>query len=641
MYGRFPYLCGESPYRYGRSLHLYGKPLHTCKTPETDVAAGGPALAGRGGRSYRAAGFERPQCARRAGHCKSCGGLADMDPMGPTDSRDNGNGTDHGGREGGGGVSAWPPAGFVDRDGAAAILGVTANALIQFVRGGQLPPARPCMLPNGRTGVVYAVADLERLRDERAAAEVSAARTDPPTRSESSFVRPAAPAAGASFPPPGWLTQEQTAARLGVGLAMLGKGKWKWRATLAEHAVRMPKPAGWSCLCYPVGPVERVAAELAREVEARTPEGFVTLKEARAMFGVSDPTWRGWIEQGVVPEPRRVPAGARGRGPHTLYAVADLERMRAVVYDPGKPHLKPDGSMHVPPTYVRRQAAWAMFGVNKWTWERWEREGALTCGVYLRPFPKLYPVEEIKRLLRECGALTPPYPDPRHPGCYRVPLSGESIRRREAVVDADVVPLIAAGACSWSGGDGPAGHVKYAAPGGPDGVPLRRLVMGVDGLAAPRGSAGRRGGGLYIGHANDDPLDCRRANLVVRKPDQTQHHRRKTRAIGGRPTSSRFKGVSWNYRTKRWVASIRHQGKSRRLGAFTDEIAAAVAYDEAARQWYGEHARPNFPDGVDAWLEQEAAAATAAADAGEAGVVADGEPTEPARWRRTDLGLAA
>jgi hypothetical protein len=53
------------------------------------------------------------------------------------------------------------------------------------------------------------------------------------------------------------------------------------------------------------------------------------------------------------------------------------------------------------------------------------------------------------------------------------------------------------------------------------------------------------------------------------------------------------------------VACIRYQGKGRRLGQFTDELAAAVAYDEAARQWYGEHARLNFPHGIDAWLERE------------------------------------
>lgn len=418
-------------------------------------------------------------------------------------------------------------------------------------------------------------------------------------------MQPSTPA-GASFPPPGWLTQEQAAERLGAKLGLLHKRTWKWRAVLAGCAVRMPKPTGWSCVVYPVEVIERIAAERAREIEARSPEGFVTLKEARAMFGVSDPTWREWMQQGIVPQPRRLPKGATGRGPRTLYALADLERMRAVVQDENKPHLKPDGSIHAPPGFIRRETAWAMFGVQRATWERWEREGVLTCGVYIRPWPKLYPVEEIKRLLLECGRLTSPYPDPQHPGCYRVPLSGENIRRREAIVDADVLPLIEAGACNW-GGTGSSAHVKYTAPGGTNCVPLRRLILGVDELVALRGGNGLRGGGICIGHANDDPLDCRRANLVVRTPEQTQQHRRKVKTRGGQPTSSRFKGVSWNWKAKRWVASIRYQGKGRRLGQFTDELAAAAAYDEAARQWYGQHARLNFPDGVEAALMRDAA----------------------------------
>jgi hypothetical protein len=58
---------------------------------------------------------------------------------------------------------------------------------------------------------------------------------------------------------------------------------------------------------------------------------------------------------------------------------------------------------------------------------------------------------------------------------------------------------------------------------------------------------------------------------------------------------------------KRWYARIQLNGKTRSLGKYGDEVAAAVAYDEAASQWFGEHARLNFPDGVDAWIEQDKA----------------------------------
>jgi hypothetical protein len=51
---------------------------------------------------------------------------------------------------------------------------------------------------------------------------------------------------------------------------------------------------------------------------------------------------------------------------------------------------------------------------------------------------------------------------------------------------------------------------------------------------------------------------------------------------------------------------IQKEGKQRYLGRFGDEIAAAEARDDAARELFGEHARLNFPDGIDAWLEKEA-----------------------------------
>jgi hypothetical protein len=55
------------------------------------------------------------------------------------------------------------------------------------------------------------------------------------------------------------------------------------------------------------------------------------------------------------------------------------------------------------------------------------------------------------------------------------------------------------------------------------------------------------------------------------------------------------------------VAKIKKDRVLRWLGSFRGEIAAAQAYDEAARELFGEHARLNFPHGVDRWLERAAA----------------------------------
>jgi hypothetical protein len=59
--------------------------------------------------------------------------------------------------------------------------------------------------------------------------------------------------------------------------------------------------------------------------------------------------------------------------------------------------------------------------------------------------------------------------------------------------------------------------------------------------------------------------------------------------------SSRFKGVSWKKKKRRWMVSIRVNGKQRHLGTFNSELEGALAYDQAARKHFGEFACPNFP----------------------------------------------
>lgn len=54
---------------------------------------------------------------------------------------------------------------------------------------------------------------------------------------------------------------------------------------------------------------------------------------------------------------------------------------------------------------------------------------------------------------------------------------------------------------------------------------------------------------------------------------------------------SGFKGVSWYPQTKRWVAQIRCEGKSKTLGYFHDPEHAHAAYCEAAKRLFGEFAR--------------------------------------------------
>ena len=65
--------------------------------------------------------------------------------------------------------------------------------------------------------------------------------------------------------------------------------------------------------------------------------------------------------------------------------------------------------------------------------------------------------------------------------------------------------------------------------------------------------------------------------------------------ISGKPTTSKYKGVSWFKQTQKWRVEIQHQGRSLHLGYFDDEVTAALVYDAKAFELRGEKARLNFP----------------------------------------------
>jgi hypothetical protein len=163
-------------------------------------------------------------------------------------------------------------------------------------------------------------------------------------------------------------------------------------------------------------------------------------------------------------------------------------------------------------------------------------------------------------------------------------------------VDADALPLLDGAALAWEHIHH-AGFVALCREHDPEGTALHRVLLR---LAADDAR--------QVGHANGDALDCRRENLLLRTVQQRSRGARKMRQMTGRPCSSRFKGVTFDKQTGKWRAKIRVEGKSHSLGRYADEIAAAQAYDEAARRLFGKYGWLNFPDGVDAFLEQEAAA---------------------------------
>ena len=96
--------------------------------------------------------------------------------------------------------------------------------------------------------------------------------------------------------------------------------------------------------------------------------------------------------------------------------------------------------------------------------------------------------------------------------------------------------------------------------------------------------------GLQVDHINGNGLDNRRVNLRVVTVAQNQQNRRKTMT-----GSSQFKGVVFEKRLGRWKARITVNKKLIALGYFSAEIDAALAYDVAAREFFGEFAYLNSP----------------------------------------------
>ncbi|HDU7893292.1 HNH endonuclease [Acinetobacter baumannii] len=93
--------------------------------------------------------------------------------------------------------------------------------------------------------------------------------------------------------------------------------------------------------------------------------------------------------------------------------------------------------------------------------------------------------------------------------------------------------------------------------------------------------------GLVVDHINGIGLDNRRANLRVVTPQQNSFN------TFPRKGTSIYKGVCFEDETGMWRAYISKDGKRKWLGRFITEIQAAMAYDNAAKDLFGEYAKLN------------------------------------------------
>ena len=91
-------------------------------------------------------------------------------------------------------------------------------------------------------------------------------------------------------------------------------------------------------------------------------------------------------------------------------------------------------------------------------------------------------------------------------------------------------------------------------------------------------------------HINGNRLDNRRENLRI--ATQAENVRNASAQKG---STSKFKGVYWNKRRKKWHSQVRIGSTRFHLGFYKEEEEAGRAYDKKASELFGEFARLNFP----------------------------------------------
>lgn len=99
-------------------------------------------------------------------------------------------------------------------------------------------------------------------------------------------------------------------------------------------------------------------------------------------------------------------------------------------------------------------------------------------------------------------------------------------------------------------------------------------------------------------HINLNKLDNRRENL--RKATRSQNEANKVIKRG----KSKFRGVSWDKNRKKWKTIITVNKKQKFLGYFDDEEEAAMAYNNAALDNFGEYASINLLPKVENYDER-------------------------------------
>ena len=91
--------------------------------------------------------------------------------------------------------------------------------------------------------------------------------------------------------------------------------------------------------------------------------------------------------------------------------------------------------------------------------------------------------------------------------------------------------------------------------------------------------------GIEVDHKDGNSLNNQKINLRTSTRSQNAANRGKQAN-----NTSGYKGVFWHNKANKWIASIRLSNKQVHIGIFNKKIEAALAYNQAAKQYHGEFA---------------------------------------------------
>ncbi|WP_144028225.1 HNH endonuclease [Paenibacillus ferrarius] len=101
------------------------------------------------------------------------------------------------------------------------------------------------------------------------------------------------------------------------------------------------------------------------------------------------------------------------------------------------------------------------------------------------------------------------------------------------------------------------------------------------------------GRNIVVDHIDGNESNNQKSNLRICTHPENMKNRKKNKTYANRKPTSKYKGVYWYKANQCWLARLNVDNKNVTVGCFSNEIAAASAYNLYAKKYHGEFAKLN------------------------------------------------